>query len=440
MAWRQPPSAAAGRAPGRSQAGPHSLGGSSDVPVGRGANLSHAFAAGVLALLMGLQPVTTDLMLPALPALAADLRAPMGAVQLTMSALILAFGLSQLVWGPVADRFGRRPVLLLGLALYTLASLGAALAGSVAAVVLGRALQGAALSAVVVCGRAMVRDLYEPHEGGMVMARALTGLGALAIVSPLVGGALVAGFGWRAAVLAMGVVGAASGLFIAWKLPETARHRRPEATQLRPLLRQIGATLRHPGFRAWAALVGCTYGGLFIFLAGSGFVLIGALGLSPAVGGAVMSTCAMAYIAGTLLCRRWIPRLGLAGSVGRAAWITLAACVALVLLSQRRDPSVLAVMAPVWLYALGHGVHMPCGQAGVVGPFPKAAGLVSALAGFAMSAMAFGIGLWLGQALAPGMAGGTVRPFALGMAAAALATVAVAWTLVRRDGENLQAA
>ncbi len=183
----------------------------------------------------------------------------------------------------------------------------------------------------------------------------------------------------------------------------------------------------------------CSYGGLFIFLAGSGFVLIGTLGLPPAPAGALMSTCAMAYIGGTLLCRRWIPGLGLAGAVGRAAWCTLAACVALLLLSQQPDPSPLAVMAPVWLYALGHGVHMPCGQAGVVGPFPHAAGLVSALAGFAMAAVAFGIGLWLGQALAPGAAGGAVRAFALGMAGAALATVVVAWTLVRRHGDRLQA-
>ncbi len=396
---------------------------------------SHPFAAGVLALLMGLQPVTTDLMLPALPALATDLQAPMAAVQLTMSALILAFGLTQLVWGPVADRFGRRPVLLAGLALYTLASVLAALGGSVAAVVAGRALQGAALAAVVVCGRAMVRDLYPPQEGGMVMARALTGLGGIAIVSPLVGGALVAGLGWRAAIAAMGVVGAASLAFVV---------RRADALQPGPLLRQAGATLAHPGFRAWALLAACTYGGLFIFLAGSGVVLIGSVGLAPATAGAVMSTCAIAYIAGTLLCRRWIPRLGLAGAVGRAAWLTLAASVALVLLAQRpggQPPvSALAVMAPVWLYALGHGVHMPCGQAGVVGPFPQAAGLASALAGFLMSAMAFGIGLWLGRALAPASGGSPVAPFALGMAVAALATVAVAWTLVRRHGDALPAA
>jgi DHA1 family bicyclomycin/chloramphenicol resistance-like MFS transporter len=426
-------SSEAGRAPGRPKPARHPPGGSTGAPAGRGANLSHAFAAAVLAFLMGLQPVTTDLMLPALPALAGDLNAPMAAVQLTMSALILAFGLTQLVWGPVADRIGRRPVLLLGLALYSAASVAAALGATIAAVVAARALQGAALAAVVVCGRAMVRDLYPPQEGGLVMARALTGLGAIAIASPLIGGALVAGLGWRAAVAAMAVVGVAGGLFVALKLPETLQHRRPDALQPGPLLRQVRATLAHPGFRAWALLTGCTYGGLFVFLAGSGVVLIGALGLAPATAGVVMSSCAISYIAGTLLARRWIPRLGLAGSVGRAAWLTLAASVALVWLAQQPDPSVLAVMAPVCLYALGHGVHMPCGQAGVVGPFPQAAGLASALAGFVTSALAFGIGLWLGRTLAP--AAGAVAPFALGMAAAALSTVAVATTLVRRHGE-----
>lgn len=250
-------------------------------------------------------------------------------------------------------------------------------------------LMGAAMSAAVVCARAMVRDLYEPHEGGMVMARALTGLGAVAIASPLLGGVLVHQFGWRAAVGAMGVAGAAIGLFIVLRMPETARHRRPEATQIGPLLCRLGVTLRHPGFRAWATLVSCTCGGLYIFLA---------------------------------------------GSVGCGAWFTLAACVAMLALAGNPDPSVLAVMAPVWLYALGHGIHMPCGQAGAVGPFPRAAGLASALAGFVTAAAAFGIGLWLGRSL-----DGTVRPFALGMGSAALLTVVVAWTLVRRHGEQLQA-
>lgn len=401
-----------------------------DLPV-----MTPGLAALALTLLMGLQPLTTDLMLPALPGLAADLGAPMSAVQLTMSALILAFGLAQLVWGPVADRIGRRPVLLAAMALYTLASVGAALAADVVAVVAWRAAQGAAMSAAVVCGRAMVRDLYEPHEGAMVMARALTGLGLVAIASPLLGGLLVAGLGWRAELGAMALCGAAVALFVLLRVPESARQLRPEATRPGPLLRQASAVLRHPGFRAWTLLVSCSYGGLYVFLAGSGYVLIRVIGLSPGAAGAVMATCSLAYIGGTLLCRRWIPRLGLAASAARASWFTLAAALGLALVALTDTRHVLAVMAPIWLYATAHGVNNPCGQTGAVAAFPQAAGLSSALAGFITALGAFGIGLWLGQALDDG----TVRPFAIAMGSCALASALVARTLVRRHGDRLHA-
>ncbi len=396
---------------------------------------SHALATLLLALLMGLQPITTDLMLPALPALAADLGAGMASAQLTMSALILAFGLAQLVWGPVADRIGRRPVLLLGLALYTGASVGAALAGHIDQVVVWRALQGAAMSAAVVCARAMVRDLYEPQEGVMVLARALAWLGVVAVASPLVAGVLVSAWGWRAAVWAMAAVGLVLGSFIALRLPETAPQRRPESTTFGPVFQQLGRTLRHPGFRAWAALVGCSYGGIFIFLAGSGFVLIRVLGLSPPWAGAVMSSASLCYIAGTLLCRRWIPAHGLVGAVRRASFITASAALGMAALAATDHRAVWAVMVPLCLYSLGHGVHNPCGQTGALAPFPRSAGLASALAGFVTALVAFATGLWLGQAL-----DGTVRPWAVGMAVAAGLTVGVAQTLVRRHGGQLQAA
>ena len=392
--------------------------------------MSTTLAALVLALLLSLQPITTDLMLPALPDLGSNLGAGMAAVQLTMSALILAFGLAQLAWGPVSDRFGRRPVLLCGLALYALASVGAALASQISQVVLWRALQGAAMAAAVVCGRAMVRDLYLPQQGAMVMARALGSLGLVAIASPLLGGVLVAAWGWRAAVAAMGVCGAALGVFILLRLPETQPDRRPDATRLGPLLAQTGLILRHPGFRAWTLLICGSYGGIFIFLASSGFVLIRVLGLSPALAGPVMASTSLCYIAGTLLCRRWIGRLGLARSSNRAAWLSLASVLGFAALAATDARSLPAVMAPVWLFALGHGVHNPCGQTGAVAPFPQAAGLASALTGFVTAAAAFGIGLWLGRSL-----DGTVRPFALAMGTATAASVLVSWTLVRRHGD-----
>jgi DHA1 family bicyclomycin/chloramphenicol resistance-like MFS transporter len=129
----------------------------------------------LLALLIGLQPLSTDLYLPALPALTTGFGASMSQAQLTLTALVLALGISQLFWGPVSDRFGRRPVLLMGLAAYALASVACALAASMELLIFWRAVQGAAMGAGVVCGRAVVRDLYEPTEGARVRLSRLVG-------------------------------------------------------------------------------------------------------------------------------------------------------------------------------------------------------------------------------------------------------------------------
>ena len=116
----------------------------------------------LLSLLLGLQPITTDLYLPALPALTEGFGASMVQAQLTLTALMLAFGLSQLIWGPLSDRFGRRPILLLGLTAYVLASVASTLAPTMEALIFWRTLQGAAMGAAVMCARAIVRDLYSP--------------------------------------------------------------------------------------------------------------------------------------------------------------------------------------------------------------------------------------------------------------------------------------
>jgi len=384
-------------------------------------------AALVLALLMGLQPVTTDVYLPALPMLTRALGAPVSLAQLTMSALILAFGIAQMVWGPVADRVGRRPVLLAGLALYTSASAGCALAGSIEALVLWRVLQGAAMAAAVVCARAIVRDLYEPTAGAQVMALALTGLGFIALAGPLCGGLLAQAFGWRGPLVLVTAVGAGSLLLIALCLPETLVTPNPAATQWRALLRTWVGIARHRVFRSWALLVACTYGGLFTVLASSSFVFMDVLGLSPAAYGGAMALGSVSYIAGTFACRRLIGRHGMVATVRRGGWFTLAAAAValLIALLELRSPEM--VLLAYCLFAFGHGHHQPCGQAGVVAPFPRSAGAASALAGLLLALVAFGIGRWLGWAL-----DGSVRPLAAGLAFWSLLTCTLAWTLVPR--------
>ncbi|MCW5636153.1 MAG: multidrug effflux MFS transporter [Rubrivivax sp.] len=384
-------------------------------------------AAFAIALLLGLQPVATDVYLPALPLLTQALDAPMSAAQLTMSALILAFGMAQLVWGPVADRFGRRPVLLAGLVLYTLAGLGSALAPSIEVLLGWRVLQGVALASAVVCARAMVRDLYEPVTGARAMSLAMSGLAVIAISGPTIGGWVAGTFGWRGTLALVAAAGLAALAYVARRLPETVRRRNPAATQAGPLLRNWAAMLAHPVFRAWTLLVACTYGGLFTLLAASPFVYIEVLGLSSAAFGLTLAWGGGVYLVATFVGRRWIHRHGMGGTVARGAGFTLAGGALALVAAWVPQGALWWLLAAQAAYAFGHGMHQPCGQAGAVGPFPQAAGAASALAGFVLALVAFAIGLVLGVTL-----DGTVRPLAHGLAFWAAATGVVAWTLVRR--------
>lgn len=404
------------------------------VPSARPA-LSSIGAAITLALLLGLQPLTTDLYLPALPMLAADLHAGMVPVQLTMSTMILTFGLSQLVWGPVADRAGRRPVLLAGLALHVAGALGAAMAPHIGAVIACRAVQGVGMAASVVCARAMVRDLFEAVEGAHVMSHALTGLGFFAIAAPLLGGALAAWAGWRSTMTTLALLGAAMLAFVLWRVPETNRRRNPEATRLRPLVRQIGRTLAHPAFRAWALLVCFSYGTLMVFLAGSSFVFMHGLGLSAWQCGLALASSSLCYVAGTMICRRLLRRHGLRGAALRSSAFTAVAAAMMLAVGLGGQVSVAAILVPQAIFALGHGVAQPCGQTGAVSLFPHAAGVASALAGCALALCALGVSLWLGAHLV----GTAPQTYCYAFATLAATTVLVTWTLVRRHGESLHA-
>ena len=387
----------------------------------------------LLALLLGVQPIATDLYLPALPGLAADLNAGVGRAQATLSALIFAFGLSQLLLGPAADRFGRRPVLLGGLLLLVGASAGAAWAADIGELVAWRALQGIGVGAAVVCARTMVRDLYVPTDGARVMSKALSGLGLIALASPLLGGLIATLLGWRATLAVSGVFGLGCLLLVALAMPETARTLNPAALRLAPMFTVWWRILRHPTFLSWSLLVSCTYGGLFAFLAASAFVFIDVLGMSRMACGLYIAGMSISYIIGTFWCRRWLLRHGLAGAVRRGAAFTLAGGASMAALAWAGVVSPWAIALPQFAFAFGHGIHQPCGQAAVVGPFPQQAGAASALAGFMLAATAVAVGAWLGVAM-----DGTVRPLTDTVGAMAAATALVAWTLVQRHGESVR--
>ncbi len=382
-----------------------------------------------LALMLGLQPITTDLYLPALPGLTQELGASMGQAQRTLTALLLAFGVSQLVWGPLSDRFGRRPVLLVGLLAYVVASIGSAFAPTMDQLILWRTLQGAAMGAGVMCARAIVRDLYTPAQGASVMSKGLSGLGVIACLSAPLGGLLTALFSWHVALLALAVFGAVGLAVVALRFEETVPHKNPHALQLSTLVRTWLGIVRNPTFWAFTALSTFAYSGLFTFLASSSFVFIRVLGLSAQQYGLVMFANSFLYILGTFLCRRLLVRFGVRRTVAIGGALTLGGAATMAALSLAGVQSVWAIEIPFGLFMLAHGIHNPCGQSGAVGPFPQAAGAASALNGFLAMVSAFATGQWLGTHM-----DGTTAPLVFGIFFWAVLIALSAWTLVQRHG------
>ncbi len=384
-----------------------------------------------LALLLGLQPITTDLYLPALPDLTQELGASMAQAQRTLTALLLAFGVSQLFWGPLSDRFGRRPVLIAGMAAYVLASVGAAFSPGMEVLIAWRALQGAAMGAGVMCARAIVRDLYAPAQGASVMSKGLSGLGVIACLSAPTGGLLTAWFSWHAALLALSVFGAVTLGLIALRFEETLHHKNHHALHPATLTRTWWVILRNPTFLAFTMLTMGAYCALFTFLATSSFVFIRVLGFSTTQYGLVMFTNSLIYVLGTFLCRHLLGRFGVRRAVAIAGVLTLTGGSTMGLLALLGVHSAWAIMLPFGLCMLAHGIHNPCGQSGSVGPFPQAAGAASALNGFIAMLSAFATGQWLGTHM-----DGTANPLIFGIWFWGAVTAITAWTLVARYGKH----
>lgn len=397
--------------------------------------MSPALVALILSLLLGLQPLTTDLYLPALPALSEAFAAPAAQAQLTLTGVILAFGLSQLLWGPLSDRIGRRKVLLAGLAGYTLAAVGSLLATSIEVLVFWRIMQGACMGAGTVCSRAIVRDLYTPQEGARAMSKGLSGLGVAACVGPLLGGMLTQTLGWRATLALIALAGALTLVVVARQFRETLHQ--PNAAALNPLMlaRSAATILAHRTFWTFALLSSSSFCGLFCFLTASSFIIIRLFEVPPYAYGLLLSLVMLFYIGGTILCRRLIMRVGVGRTVAVGAALSLGSGVLLLLCSVTGWLNVWTLMLPTGLYMIGHGIHQPCGQSGAVAPFPHIAGTASALTGALIMVCGFGAARWVGAHM-----DGSPDALIHGMFAASVAVAVIAWGFVVRSATPPRAA
>ena len=229
----------------------------------------------LLTLLMGLGPFSMQILIPSLPLLAGVFAVPYASAQMTLTVYLVGIALGQLIYGPLSDRFGRRPVLLVGLAVYALGSLAAFLAPSIGALAVARAAQAAGGCAGMVLTRAIIRDVFPRDQAASKVGFVMMGMTVAPMLAPLLGAELTALFGWRSTMLACVAFGAALTL-LALRLPETLAVPQP-LPGLSGIARAYLQLARIRSFRCYAAITTCTPGVFFAFMAGAALAELAAL-------------------------------------------------------------------------------------------------------------------------------------------------------------------
>jgi DHA1 family bicyclomycin/chloramphenicol resistance-like MFS transporter len=374
----------------------------------------------LLGLLTALGPLSTDMYLPSLPTIASALQTSTAAVQLTLSVFLIGFAAGQVIYGPLADRHGRKPPLIAGLVLFTAASIGCAVAPTIEILVAMRFLQALGASGPIVLARTVVRDLYEGPRAGRELSRMGTIMGFVPAAAPVLGGVMHTVFGWQSTFLFCALFGLIAIAVVVTKLPETIRSRSQEALSLVGILRGFAVLTRHRGFLAYMALLSLTYGGLFAYISASSFVLQGVYRLSEFAFGIAFAIGVLGYIAGTLLAQRIVPRLGLARTIGLGV-VFLAAGGLLMLAAVILGPGHPAeIVLPMVVYLIGVGLVMPQTMASALQPFPDRAGAASSLLGLVQMLTAATIGIGIGKTL-----DGGALPLPLTLAATGIASLVV---------------
>ncbi len=266
----------------------------------------------------------------------------------------------------------------------------------------------------------MARDLYEGPRAGQELARMGMIMGLVPAVAPVFGGFLHDAFGWRSTFVASLIFAGALATWLAIALPETLRAPIREPLSVRAIFSGFGHLLQNRAFRVYAGLVGLAYGGLFAFISGSSFVLMGVYGLTPVQYGLSFSFGVLGFISGTIVAQRLVMKAGIDRVIMFGVACLAGGGVVMLLLVLIGTGSSLEVTVPMALYAMGVGLTMPQGQAAAMMPFPERAGAASSFVGICQMSFAAVVGLLVGQLLKGSALPMPVMIAALGSAAFAL--------------------
>jgi DHA1 family bicyclomycin/chloramphenicol resistance-like MFS transporter len=386
----------------------------------------------LLALLIamtGVSSLSLNILVPAIPGLVAKFAADPAHVQLTISLYLLGLATAQLVFGPLSDRYGRRPVVLAGLALATVASTAAIFAASIAGLIAARVAQSLGASTGQTIGRAIIRDLYDREHAASMIGLVTSVVVLMPMVAPLLGGVLDTLFGWEAIFVFAAGLSCAIFVWAALALPET---RKPLAvgSEYGHFRSDLAALAASPRFFGYALCAGLGSAPFFSFLGGAPHVVVSMLGHTSAEYGLWFFLPSIGFMAGNFAVSRLTGRFGIDALIWWGILFTIVGCLINVCAYIALPGwEMVTIFLPQIIVGFGNGLLLPTSVAGAVSIRPQVAGTASGVTGFIQMAIGAAAAQLGGHAIAHAT---TAMPMLLLMLAFGVATGIAVYTLVRR--------
>lgn len=376
----------------------------------------------VLSTMMAFGPLSIDMYLPALPAIGRDLGVDDGAVQMSLSFFFFGFGVGQLVWGPLGDRFGRRGPIAAGVVMFMVASVGCAVATDAVSLAVWRFVQAFGSCAGPVLARAMVRDLYPQDQAARMLSLMMLIMGVAPMIAPLLGGQVLAFLGWRAIFYGLAGFGVIAVVAL-FTVPESLPTERRAGTSVSGMVIGYLRLLEHGRFLVYAFGGAFFFGGMFAYIAGTPFVYIEYYDISPQLYGILFGLNVVGMMLFNMVNRRLVSTLGADRALRIGALVAALAGVALGVCGVTGAFGLVGIVVPLFIFLSMMGLIAANAMAGAMSVVPSRAGAASGLAG----TIQFGFGA-LSSGLLGWFADGSPAPMALviaGMGIASLAVVAM---------------
>ena len=330
-----------------------------------------------LVVIAGVSALSMNIFLPALPSMATFFEADYAVVQLAISAYLGVTALLQIIIGPLSDRYGRRPVLLWGIGIFVLATIGCIFSTSIEALLGFRMLQAGVASGIVL-SRAIVRDMVPPEQAASMIGYVTMGMSVVPMIGPALGGVLNASYGWQASFVMLGLLGVVVWLIVWLDLGETNSHK---SASFGAQFRAYPDLVRSRRFWGYALTAGFASGAFFAFLGGAPFISTVILGLNSAEMGAYFGIVALGYMFGNFLSGRYAQRAGMNKMMMIGGAVAATGSALSLLLFELGFLHALSLFGPMMLVGIGNGLTLPSANAGMISVRPQLAGSASGLGG-----------------------------------------------------------